>query len=156
MEKKKKKRDEDEEEEERQEKKGKKKLHDEKHDDDATSSRAHGAAAIPLLARESKAARLERVSAWLRASSDSVAQYVVPAQLAYYADKGDAQGEQLARASWAQFQSEECYRRYAEELTRCAHPDALCLAQWSRLASQCHGYTQHAASLLGRWKEDEK
>jgi len=106
--------------------------------------------------RESKAVRQERVSAWLRACSESVAQYVVPAQLAYYADKADVQGEELARASWAQFQAEECYRRYNDALGQCTRSDALCLAQWSRLSAQCHGYAQHAAQLLHRWLEPEK
>jgi len=100
---------------------------------------------------ESKAAHIERVSAWLDASADSVAQYVVPAQFAYYT-KPDERAEVLAGAAFHQHQSEECYRRYRDELLRCRNSDGYCLAAFADLQRQCFAATRQANTLLHKYR----
>ena len=63
--------------------------------------------------------------------------------------------ETLAGASFHQYQSEECYRRYRDELTRCRNSDGYCLAAFADLQRQCFAATKHANTLLAKYRADD-
>jgi len=97
------------------------------------------------------AKQIEAVEKWLEAGKNSISKYVGVSQIVLQLEGDEDSSSQsfnLANAAYNQYQAEECYRHYVQQLQRCELKDRKCLKAYRSLESQCAIFGNTAQLLL--------
>jgi len=134
--------------EEKQAKKGKKKEEKGKKSEEKSDKK--------YLKGHQKLIEIQSIKHWLDKAESSIAQYAGCSQLALKLEgEPTDEHQQLADASYKQYQAEECYRHYVDALEKCTKKDKQCLKTYSKLEANCGSFANEAFEIVSKLKVPE-